>query len=301
MFPRNNILVIMGATASGKSDLALEFAERFDGEIVSADSMQIYRGLAIGTAKPDPEQLARVPHHLISTFPVSQKTDVYLFRELATRAIREIHTRARLPVVVGGTGFYLRTLLYGLDELPGDTNLRAELDQRYDHPAGFEELKQLMQRCDPDDLARWEKHRRKLIRALEVFTLTGKSITQLQTLRQPELKFNATVWHLLWERDEQKKRIAKRTDRMLESGWIEEAEQAINNGLLNTPTARQALGYRIIGDFLDGLISRDEMRERIITATWQFARRQLSWFRHQHPEARIIHMPITIDRILTEM
>ena len=179
--------VIMGPTAGGKTALALCLAADFKGEIISADSMQIYKGLDIGTAKPTDRELSEIPHHLINLYDIERKLDVYHFVELAEKAIREIHSRGNLPIIVGGTGFYIRALLYGLDTLPGDAGLRAELDAEYDNPAGYEKLKELMRAEDPADFARWQLHRRKLIRALEVFTLTGRSITELQTMTEPAI------------------------------------------------------------------------------------------------------------------
>ncbi len=285
-------VIIMGPTASGKSSLALQLAADFHGEIISADSMQIYKGLNIGTAKPSAQELKKIPHHLIDLYDIEQKIDVYRFVELAEKAIREIHSRGNLPIITGGTGFYIRALLYGLDTLPGDAKLRAKLDAEYDNPAGYEKLKELMQVKDTADFERWHMHRRKLIRALEVFTLTGKSITELQTLNKPELRYPVISWNLCWEREELKNRIAERTQIMLDAGWIEEAETAIKAGILNTPTAHQVLGYKVIGEYLDKKIDYATMRKRIITSTWQLARRQITWFKKQHPEAENINMPV---------
>jgi tRNA dimethylallyltransferase len=282
----------MGPTASGKTDLALHLAQKFNGEIISADSMQIYKGLDIGTAKPSSKERQLVPHHLMDEYEITRKLDVYLFLEEAERAIKEIQARGNIPFIAGGTGFYIHALLYGLDQLPGDEKLRAELDEKYDNPEGFELLKVLMQKKDPQDYERWHMHQRKLIRALEVFELTGKSITELQTLHKPELRYPAAVWNLVWDREELKKRIALRTDIMLKQGWIEEASDAIKRGILDTPTAHQVLGYRVIGEYLDGKISYEFMRERIVTTTWQLARRQITWFRNKHPEAEDINMPV---------
>ena len=286
----SKILVIMGPTASGKSSLAFKIATDFGGEIISADSMQIYKGLDIGTAQPTPEEKSAVPHHLAGLFDFSQRVDVYTYLELAEEAIAGVRSRGRLPIIAGGTGMYLRSLLYGLDPLPGDRELRSRLDRLYDNPEGFEKLKILMQEKDPVDFERWQSHCRKLIRALEVFELTGKSITELQTIHKPQVRFPAMVWNLVWDRSVLRQRIAERTGQMLESGWVEEAAAALKNGILESPTAHQALGYRIIGEYLAGRIDYEAMREQIITATWQLARRQMTWFRNQHPEAATISM-----------
>ncbi|MDD3119440.1 MAG: tRNA (adenosine(37)-N6)-dimethylallyltransferase MiaA [Victivallales bacterium] len=291
-------LVIMGPTASGKTALALAAARRFNGEIISADSMQVYRRLDIGTAKPTAAERREIPHHLIDIRDIGESLEVFTFVRLALRAMAAIRSRGRLPIVAGGTGFYLRALLYGLDPLPADPVLRAELDRRYDHTAGEKLLLAYMREHDPEDLERWSHHRRKLIRACEVFQLTGKSITALQTLAQPQLQFPAAAFRLEWDRAVLRDRIARRTREMLCDGWIDEAREMIAAGVLESPTARQVLGYRYIADYLAGKYTYDAMAERIAVSTWQLARRQLTWFRHQHPEAEVIAMPQDTDVIL---
>ncbi len=283
------IVAIMGPTASGKSALALETAEKLDGEIVSIDSMQIYRGLEIGTAQPNAAERMRVPHHLVGIREISCRVDVVSYCALADAAIAGISARGKVPVLVGGTGLYMRSLLYGLDDLPSDLKLRRELDLRYDSPAGEAGLRERMRELDPAALEKFSRCRRRLIRALEVRLITGRSLLELQGKLLPRLRYRVEAWRLDPEAEVLKHRIACRAAEMLRSGWIEEAETALKNGLADSPTAHQALGYRIIGDYLSGGMSRDELESRIITATWQFARRQRTWFRHQHPEARIVN------------
>ncbi len=284
------IICIMGPTASGKSDLALRTAEELGGEIVSADSMQLYSGIPIGTAQPSAEELARVPHHLVGCFDFSEKIDVYRYVELADRAIADIVGRGKIPVVAGGTGFYLKSLLYGLDQLPGDDRLRAELDARFDSDQAFDSLREEMARLDPAALERWRDCRRKLIRALEVRMLTGKSILDLQSGSRP-LRYQVDASVLDWSPELLRSRIAERCDRMLAAGWIEEGRAAIARGILESPTAHQALGYKLIDRFLRNELSFEELRCQLIAQTGQYARRQRTWFRHQHPEARVIAMP----------
>lgn len=291
----------MGPTASGKSSLAMYLSANLNGEIVSVDSMQIYTGLDIGTAKPTTKDQGEVRHHLIDVCPFNERFDVYRFVEAAERAISDIQSRGKLPVLSGGTGMYFKALLYGLDPLPGDAGLRSELDAEFDHEEGHEKLKKLMREIDPEDYERWHSHRRKLIRALEVFKLTGQSITRLQTINKPSLRYPVESWLLWWDRAVLRQRIADRTGLMLESGWIEEAERAIADGILESPTAHQAIGYRIIALYLNGSIDFDTMRERIITGTWQYARRQLTWFSRQHPEARKIAVPAEHNNLLELM
>ena len=285
------ILVFLGPTASGKTALALECARRFHGEVVSADSMQLYRGLDIGTAKPSPEEQKEIPHHLLGVLDTEIRADVYWFCREAEMAIAQIRARGKLPIIAGGTGMYIRALLYGLDNLPGDAALRKTLDAQYDSEEGYEALAQRMQTLDPKAFEKFKTHRRKLIRALEVRLISGKSILELQNQCERKLRFPVKAFFLDWDREELKKRIRLRTHLMLEAGWIQEAQSAIAAGLLETPTAWQAIGYKEIGEYLHGNLSYQELEERISTVTWQFARRQLTWFRHQHPEAERLSMP----------
>ncbi|MFZ2656876.1 MAG: tRNA (adenosine(37)-N6)-dimethylallyltransferase MiaA [Victivallales bacterium] len=297
------IIIISGPTASGKSEVALEIARRLSGEIVSADSMQLYKGLDIGAAKPGKGDTDAIPHHLIDVFDISERLDVFRYVELADKAICEIRSRGNLPIISGGTGMYIRALLHGLDPLPSNAELRTRLDIEFDNDAGFEKLKGIMAEKDPRDLQRWRQHRRKLIRAMEVFELTGKSITELQKTwkDKPSLRYDVVARTLVWDRDLLKQRISLRTDRMLESGWIDEARAMISRGLLNSPTAHQALGYKIIAEHLDGMISFERMRERIITETWQFARRQITWFKNQSPESLPMDMPANMEKLIDEI
>ena len=282
------LFVIMGPTASGKSSLAMSLASELPIEIISADSMQIYKGMNIGVAKPTIEERRRIPHHLVDILDISQPLDVFTYVELAEKAICVIRKNGNIPLLVGGSGMYIRALLYGLDPLPADPALRKELDKKFDSEEGFIKLKNIMCKEDPEDFKRWSRHRRKLIRALEVFRLTGESITALQKKWNSGVRFPVEAWKLIPEREQLRGQIAARTDMMLNAGWIDETEHLIKQGLLDSPTARQAIGYSIIADFLDGKIDYDTMRDKIVTATCQFARRQVSWFRNKHPEAILI-------------
>ena len=288
------IPVIMGPTAAGKSELAFALARECGGEIVSADSMQFYRGLDIGTAKPTAEERRQVPHHLIDSMDISEKSDVFRFRTDALRIIGEIRARGHLPVVAGGSGLYLHALVYGLDVLPAKQSLRDELDAAYDNDAGFPELAAVMERECPLDFKRFYPHRRKLIRAREVFLLSGKQISELQSgENEPDPMFSQFV--LVRDRADLVRRIRKRAEVMLESGWIEEARIMLGKGLLNAPTAWQAIGYTQIGDYLAGKLTRAELLESIVIATRQFARRQATWFRNRHREAAFLSIPASED------
>jgi tRNA dimethylallyltransferase len=284
------IPVIMGPTAAGKSELAFALARECGGEIVSADSMQFYRGLDIGTAKPTAEERRLVPHHLIDSMDISEKSDVFRFRTDALRIIGEIRARGHMPVVAGGSGLYLHALVYGLDVLPAKQSLRDELDAAFDNDAHFPELAAVMERECPLDFRRFYPHRRKMIRAREVYLLSGKQISELQSGESvPDPAFSQFV--LVRDRADLVGRIRRRAARMLDSGWIEEARLMLANGLLDAPTAWQAIGYAQIGDYLAGKMDRDVLLESIVIATRQFARRQATWFRNRHKEAVFLAVP----------
>ena len=284
------IPVIMGPTAAGKSELAFALARECGGEIVSADSMQFYRGLDIGTAKPTAEERRLVPHHLIDSMDIREKSDVFRFRTDALRIIGGIRARGRLPVVAGGSGLYLHALVDGLDVLPANQSLRDELDAAYDNDERFPELAAVMERECPLDFKRFYPHRRKMIRAREVFLLSGKQISELHSGGSvPDPAFAQFV--LVRDRDDLVRRIRMRAAKMLDSGWIEEARTMLANGLLQAPTAWQAIGYAQIGDYLAGKMNRDELLESIVISTRQYARRQASWFRTQHKEAVFLAVP----------
>ena len=297
----DRLLVILGPTASGKSSLALYLAGHLNGEIITADSMQVYRGMDIGTAKPTKEEQERVPHHLIDIYDITERVDVFSYVALAEKAVADIRSRGKLPILAGGTGMYIRAFLYGLDPMPSDRTLRDKLDELYDNDDGYELLKKIMQERDPVDYERWHMHRRKLIRALEVFELTGRSITELQKTWDFQLRMPAVVWNLVWDRAELRNRIFERTGHMLKAGWIDEAREMIESSVFDTPTAHQVLGYKFIGQYLDGAISYEEMEKQIATKTWQLARRQITWFKTKHPEAEIINMPADYSELLAKL
>ena len=296
----SRIPLIMGATASGKSALALELARRNQGEIISADSMQIYRELDKGTAKPTSDELAEIPHHLVNILNMRERSDVFSMISRMELAADEIRSRRKLPVIAGGTGLYLRAFLYGMDDMPADTELRKKLDDQFDSPSGHEALKAIMIRECPTDYERWKEHPRKLIRAREVFLLCGKEMTALQKAwKERPPRADAVSFLLVWDREELNRRIFLRCGEMLENGWIEETERLMSQGLFETPTAWQALGYSIIREYLLGNVKRSELCEKISIATRQFAKRQMTWFNGQHPEAVRIPMPCSMDQAIS--
>ena len=282
------IIAILGPTASGKSAVALELARRVDGEIISCDSMQVYRGLDIGTAKPPAAEQDGVPHHLIDCCDISEAFGVCDFIERAGAAVDAIHARGGQPILCGGTGLYARALLYGYDIPSADASVRAAVQAFYDE-AGEAPLLAELAAADAEAPDRVRGNPRRLIRAVETLRVTGEVARKADRL--PVLP--VSEWTLLPTLEINRERIHQRTREMLDSGWIEEAEQLIERGLFDTPTACQALGYRQIAAYLCGDIgSFAELAELIATATCQYAKRQRTWFRNQHPGAT----PIVSDR-----
>jgi len=269
---------LVGPTAVGKSEVALLLAEELDAEIVSADSMQVYRGMDIGTAKPTGEERARGRYHLIDVVDVSQPFHVAQYRALAASAIEDIQKRGRQPLVVGGSGMYLRALAEGLFEGPGaDAALRAKLEE---HSA--EELHARLKRVDPVSAARIPVgNKRRLVRALEVFELTGKPLSAQQTEWKRAAPERPEMILLERDRAELCARIDRRVDWMFANGLVEETRALLERGLAENPTARVAAGYREVIDWLEGRIRRDDAVCHTKLRTRQLAKRQLTWFRHQ--------------------
>ena len=274
---------LVGPTAVGKSAVALELARRIDAEVVSADSMQVYRGMDIGTAKPSADERALVPHHLIDVCKVSDVFDAKRFVDMATKAIAAIHERSRVALVVGGTGLYVRALRRGLFEGPSrDDELRARLE-KMNAAQLFEEL----QRVDPQTAERIDRHNpRRLVRALEVFHGTGKPIGELQKeWTQGEIprqaRDDSVGICLNRERDNLYARIERRIDEQIAAGWVGEVQQLLAGGLEKNATAMQAAGYRELVAHVRGDLSLAAAVALIKTRTRQLARRQLTWFRRE--------------------
>ncbi len=297
------IVVVMGPTASGKSGVALNLAGRIPSEIVSVDSMQCYKMMDIGTAKPTHEDMLKIPHHLINVFDIGNRVDVYSYVELMKQAVKDIAAKGKVAIVVGGTGLYIKAFLYGLDTLPSDEGLRKSLYDDYEH--NVEKLKRDLCVIDPAAASLFSEKPRKMIRALEVYKLTGKSILEQNQSWSGHVKYSVLSYKLKWERQELYRRISERVEGMLKNGWIEETKSLEEMGFLSSPTAKQAIGYILISKYLEGSISYEEMWMRIIASTKKYARRQETWFNNQHPEASEVVMPqsedIIANRIITDI
>ena len=270
------VCALVGPTAVGKTGRALQVAEAIGAEIISVDSMQVYRGMDIGTDKATPEMQERVPHHLLDLFEPDQDLTVADFQRLARAAVDDVSGRGRIPLLVGGSGLYFRAIVDDLEFPPRSPEIRASLEERVEE-LGVEALHAQLQQLDPVAAARMEPNNaRRIVRALEVIELTDRPFSANTAWERYESRYDLRVAGLERPRDELYLRIAQRVDAMLEHGLVEEVRRLNAHGL--GATARQALGYKQI---LDTGVDADpaDVREEIVRATKRFARRQLSWFR----------------------
>ncbi|HWI40558.1 MAG TPA: tRNA (adenosine(37)-N6)-dimethylallyltransferase MiaA [Verrucomicrobiae bacterium] len=277
---KTKIVVIQGPTASGKTELAIRLAERFRGEVVNADSMQVYRGLDIGTAKPTAEQRGRVPHHLLDIFDPDVLTSAAMFVEAADAAIADIAGRGRVPFVTGGTGLYIRALLGGLVEAPsGAGELRGELEELAER-LGSEGLHAELARVDPEAAERLHPNDRfRVIRALESHRLTGRPLSEMRREHAfSEERYTALKIGLRVERGELYRRIDQRVLRMMRDGLEEEVRGLLLGGWGPELKSMRSIGYREMCSFLAGEISREEAVEAIARETRRYAKRQMTWF-----------------------
>ena len=267
-------LFICGPTASGKSSLALKLAQELNGEIINGDAYQLYRGLEVLAASPNADEQAQAPHHLYSVLDATETLDANRYRKLALPVIAEVQARGKVPLVVGGSGLYLKFLTHGPSPVPpGDLEIRARLDK-----LSLEELAHQLNELDPTEAATINlKNRRYLTRSLELCLLTGGPVSQLRSdWEQPDPP-NLRGHYLAWPRDLLAERIAQRTELMLAQGAIEEVTALPPEAT----TASKAIGVSEIRDHLAGKLSRDETLELITIATRQYAKRQRTWFRKE--------------------
>lgn len=277
LHPRSVFLA--GPTAVGKSEIALSLAERLGGEIISVDSMQVYRGLDIGTAKPSPADRACMPHHLIDICDLTQSFDAAQFVRLAQRALEEIQARGRVPIFCGGTGLYFKAFLSGLGEAPSaNPELRAKLEAM-----PFEALLRELRKRDPAAYEKIDKQNpRRVIRAVEVIRLTGKKFSQQRAEWKSTVQGQRPEFFCLTRAAEDlRQRIDARVDTMFARGLVDETRELLKHGLEGNKTAMQAIGYRQVVEHLRGERSLPETVELVKIKTRQFAKRQLTWFRAQ--------------------
>lgn len=275
------VIVICGPTASGKTALSIELAKRINGEIVSADSMQIYEEMDIGTAKPTKEEMAGIKHYLIGEISPTTRYSVADYKKAALEAINEIIQKGKTPIVVGGTGLYIDSLVYGIeyDDIEVDLDYRKKLEEIAGQK-GLDYLYNEAKKIDPKAMEKISiNDKKRIFRVLEIYQSTGKTKTEQEIeSRKKDNPYNYFVFAIDMERSKLYERINKRVDIMLEMGLVDEVKQ-VTEKYKNLPTAIQGLGYKEVREYLDGKCSYEEMVEKIKIETRHYAKRQLTWFR----------------------
>ena len=275
------ILVITGPTATGKTALGVRLAKALDGEIISADAMQLYRGMVIGTAAPTPEETEGIPHRMVGTADPRESYSVGRYVQEASRWADDILGRGKLPILVGGTNLYIEALLRGTGFAAGDPAVRARLEAEYARDGG-EALLARLGAVDPARAARLHPNdRKRIVRALEVFEVSGETISALdaRSREAPPRYAACTVALSFEERQELYRRIDRRVDEMFRRGLLREVQSLLEAGVTEKDTALQAIGYKEILPVLRGECSTEEAAEAVKQATRRYAKRQLSWLR----------------------
>ena len=278
---KSKVIVICGPTASGKTALSIALAKKINGEIVSCDSMQIYKDMDIGTAKPTIEEMQGIKHYLIGYVSPEQRYSVADYKKDAKKAIKEILEKGKIPIVVGGTGLYIDSLIYEIEyqDIKLDEQYRKQLEDEVKEK-GLEELykkakiidEKAMEKISPTD-------KKRILRVLEIYHATGKTKTEQEIeSRKKEVEYDYKVYALNWDRQKLYDRINKRVDIMIEQGLIQEVKQILEK-YSTFPTAMQGLGYKEVVDYLNGIYTKEEMVEKIKMETRRYAKRQLTWFR----------------------
>ena len=296
-----SVIVICGATATGKSDLAVEVAKHFNGEIVNADSMQIYRGMDIGTAKLSIQEREGIPHHVLDVLEVNQDSTVAWYQSAARSAITDIESRGKRAIVVGGTGLYIKSILDELNFPDTDFAVRENLEKELlgiGLPALFERLEKL----DPAAAIAIDRaNARRVIRALEVIEITGKPFTA-NLPREASTRYpDARQFGLVLDRECLGERISARVDRMWDQGFVGEVDGLLTAGITDGRTAQLALGYSQIIAFRKGLISAEEALEDTKRATRQYARRQETWFSRDRRITWISPVQPPLETVLAQL
>lgn len=297
----SKVIVICGATATGKSEIALDIAEQIGAEIINADSMQLYRGMDIGTAKLKFAERRGIPHHLLDVLDVSEDSTVAWFQDRARSVISDIHNRGFHAVIVGGTGLYIKAILDDLNFPDTNPEVRSNLE-KLGEEFGANFLFERLQELDPAAALSIDRaNTRRVIRALEVIEITGKPFTANLPREDSSRYPDALQFGLVMDRESLRERIDLRVDRMWEEGFVDEVDQLINLGLTRGTTAQRALGYAQILQMRQGLLTEDEAKEETKRASRQYARRQETWFsRDQRIHWVATHQP-RLETILTKI
>ena len=292
------LIVICGATATGKSDLAVTLAEKIDAEIINADSMQLYKGMDIGTAKITMQDRKGIPHHLLDLLEVTEDANVAWYQEKAREAISEIHGRGKNAIIVGGTGLYIKAILDELNFPDTDPVVRAELELEF-ATKGIGPLFERLEKLDPAAALAIDKaNSRRVIRALEVIKITGKPFTANLPREESSRYPYAKQFGLVMDRDALSMRISARVEGMWEQGFVTEAEKLIAAGITQGTTAQRALGYAQVIAQLEGKATEEEAKEETKRATRQYARRQETWFSRDERITWISPAQNALERIL---
>ena len=278
------LIILTGPTAVGKTAASIGLAKAVGGEIISADSMQVYKEMDIGSAKITPEEMEGVPHHLVDVLEPEEEFNVVRFQELAKEAMKGIYERGHIPIVVGGTGFYIQALLYDIDFTENETDhtYRKELEQLAEEK-GEEYLHKLLREADPESASQIHCHNvKRVIRALEFYHQTGTKISEHnEKEREKEAAYRSAYFVLTDERKRLYERIDRRVEKMMEQGLPEEVEALRKRGLKRENVSMQGLGYKEILDYLDGGCTLEEAVYILKRDTRHFAKRQLTWFRRE--------------------
>jgi len=292
------LVVICGATATGKSDLAVTLAQEINAEIITADSMQLYKGMDIGTAKITVDERKGIPHHLMDLLDVTQDANVAWYQEHARAAITEIHARGKNVIVVGGTGLYIKAILDELNFPDTDPVVRAELELEF-ATKGIGPLFERLEKLDPAAALAIDKaNSRRVIRALEVIKITGKPFTANLPREESSRYPHAQQFGLVMDRDALSERISNRVERMWEQGLVAEAEKLLVAGITQGVTAQRALGYAQVIAQIEGKVTEEEAKEETKRATRQYARRQETWFSRDERITWISPTQNALQRIL---
>ena len=278
------MIILTGPTAVGKTDLSIQLAKAMNGEIISADSMQVYRHMDIGSAKVTPEEMDGVPHHLIDVLEPEEEFNVVVFQKLAKEALTGIYERGHIPIIVGGTGFYIQALLYDIDftENDGDTAIRRELE-KLAQTQGTGCLHQMLQEIDPESAAAIHQNNvKRVIRAIEFYRQTGKKISlHNEQEREKQSPYQFLYYVLDTDRKTLYERIDRRVDLMMEHGLVDEVKHLADMGCTRDMVSMQGLGYKEILDYLSGEIPLEEAVYILKRDTRHFAKRQITWFKRE--------------------
>ena len=277
---KSKVIVIGGPTASGKTALSIELAKKINGEIVSADSMQIYKEMNIGTAKPEEEEMQGIKHYMLDFVNPNEAYSVAEYKKDAKKAIKEIIEKGKTPIVVGGTGLYIDSLIYEIEyvDIKTDFEYRKKLEQRAEKE-GLEKLYEEAKKIDPKAMEKISQNdQKRILRILEIYHQTGKTKTELDENSRKDPEYDYKMFAIDMDREVLYDRINRRVDIMISKGLIEEVEN-IYSKYKEFPTAMQALGYKEVVEYLENKITKEEMIEKIKQESRRYAKRQLTWFR----------------------